>query len=181
MGRWSRICLRMARLRTQAEQWPPAPGVFLSPWSQTRWRTARIQAQPRNTRSKAARHTWAGGGGGAWGVVGTQDPEVRVPGPPFAPFPVPWFQAHLSYLHLSPSLKDPIPQTPALPPSLPCWNGEAECQAQVSSGLQGLSEPPKGEDPLQDGKHLEAPEEVAGGGCRGESPRGHHGCEAYLL
>lgn len=86
-------------------------------------------------------------------------------------------QAYPSNQYLSHSFKDlPPPQAPCTV-SLPCGNGKAECQAQGSSELPGLTEPQKGEDPLQDSKHLEALAEAAGGGRHSVegSLSGHHG------
>lgn len=154
MGRWSRICLRMAQLRTQAEQRPPAPGVFLSPRSQTRSRTARIQARPRNT---GARQPGTPGRevvavrGGLWGLR-IQRFESQVPR-----FPPSLFHGFRGICPIYIFLPLSTPQTPALPPSLPYWNGEAECQVQGSSGLQGLSEPPKRGRPIAGRQTLGGP------------------------
>lgn len=203
MGRWSRICLRMAQLWTQAEQRPPAPGVFLSPWSQTRSRTARIQARPRNT---GARQPGTPGRevvavrGGLWGlriqrfesqahlggrwwryVGGCGDSGSRGSNPRSPAFPLPCSMVSgASVQSTSFSLSPPHRPLPCLPPSR-TGMGKQSARRRVPQVFRDSVSPPKGEDPLQDGKHLEAPEEVAGGGCRGESPRSHHGREAYLL
>lgn len=112
--------------------------------------------------------------GGLWGLR-IQRFESQVPR-----FPPSLFHGFRGICPIYIFLPLSTPQTPALPPSR-TGMGKQSARRRVPQVFRDSVSPPKGEDPLQDGKHLEAPEEVAGGGCRGESPRSHHGSEAYLL
>jgi hypothetical protein len=136
---------------TQAETWSPAQGMFLSPSSPFRYKEQGSQAPP----------DWR------WGH------DVGGPGLRGFKSQMPLLSPSLFH-RFSPNLFNP--EVPGPPPSRlasvsrePVWE---------FSGLQGLTQPQEGEDPLQEGRHLEAP----GGGdwrrlafCRGESHRGHCG------
>ena len=84
------------------------------------------------------------------------------------------------FRRFSPNLFNP--GIPGLPPSQ-LASGSRE-PVREFSGLQGLSQAQKGEDPLQEGRHLEAP----GGGdwrrlafCRRESHRDHCGSDITVF
>lgn len=135
---------------------------------------SRIQAWLRSTRNKAVMHSWAGGDG-----KGCEDSDSRglSPSSPLNPLPC----SIVSGTSVQPTSFSSLEGTPpalARDPSLaslPPWHREAESQTQGSLGLQGLTKLQNGEDPSQEGTHLEA-----GGGGWPSVEGSHTGATAAL-
>lgn len=136
---------------------------------------SRIQARLKSTRNKAVRRPWAGGGG-----RGCEDSDYGGLSPSSPLYPLPYCMVlgsagqstSFSSFEGPPPPPPPKRSQPRLPPK---WRRNAESQTQGSSGLQGLTKLQNGEDPSQEGTHLEA-----GGGGWPSAEGSHIGATVAL-